>query len=127
MDRRKDLKSDSTEKRISKVPHPNRKKVRNQVELLSIDRYRNQEKPLQQARSEDRLEAAREHPLGLEKENGELGIRSIFYDRDWNQRGIAPPHYRNIPYNPETFKRRTEVQARLGHLGNIKIPDEKPK
>ncbi|QHS71754.1 Aim4p [Saccharomyces paradoxus] len=122
MDRRKDPNSNSTEKRISKVQHPNRKKVRKQVELLSIDRDRNQEEPPQQARSKDRLEAARGHTLGPEKENGELGIRSIFYDKDWNQRGIAPPHYRNIPYNPETFKRRTEVQPRLGNLGNIKIP-----
>ena len=122
MDRKKDPNNNLTERRVSKVQRPNKKKVRNQVESLSRNLERNKEGQLLQTVSKGHLEADSGHSLGREKENGELGIRSIFYDKDWNPRGTAPSHYRNIPYNPATFKRRTEVQARLGNLENIRIP-----
>ncbi|CAI4923768.1 ANM_HP_G0108060.mRNA.1.CDS.1 [Saccharomyces cerevisiae] len=122
MDRKKDPSNNLTERRVSKVQRPNKKKVRNQVESLSRNLERNKEGSQLQPKCHLEAVLGSGHSLGREKENGELGIRSIFYDKDWNPRGTAPSHYRNIPYNPATFKRRTEVQARLGNLENIKIP-----
>lgn len=52
-----------------------------------------------------------------------LGQRSIFYDPDWNADGQAPEGFRNIPYNPKTFKRRGPLITRLAGLDNIVIPD----
>ncbi|CAI4037428.1 hypothetical protein SMKI_02G3030 [Saccharomyces mikatae IFO 1815] len=124
MNQKKDQKSNLSEKRISKVQHLNKKKVRNQIELFPGETDTNQEETRQQAGLKSCSEAAPEHIYGHEKENGEYGRRSIFFDKDWNLKGIAPSHHRNIPYNPRTFKRRIEVRARLGNLSNIKIPNE---
>ena len=57
------------------------------------------------------------------KPPAELGRRSIFYDPDWNADGQAPEGFRNIPYNPTTFKRRGPLITRLAGLDNIVIPD----
>lgn len=43
MDRKKDPSNNLTERRVSKVQRPNKKKVRNQVESLSRNLERNKE------------------------------------------------------------------------------------
>ncbi|CAI4059063.1 hypothetical protein N7582_001276 [Saccharomyces uvarum] len=116
-----------TAKRVTKLQHINKKRVRDQIELLTKKPDKNQEETRLLARLKNDLQAADEHLLGYERNNGELGVRSIFYDKDWNLKGAAPPNYRNIPYNPGTFERRTEVKARLGNLENITLPGESPK
>ncbi|CAI4060166.1 hypothetical protein SUVZ_04G4050 [Saccharomyces uvarum] len=116
-----------TAKRVSKLQHLNKKRVRDQIELLTKKPDKNQEEARLLARLKNDLQAADEHLLGYEGNNGELGVRSIFYDKDWNLKGVAPSNYRNIPYNPGTFERRTEVKVRLGNLGNITLPGESPK
>ncbi|CDO95152.1 unnamed protein product [Kluyveromyces dobzhanskii CBS 2104] len=57
----------------------------------------------------------------------ELGKKSIFYDPEWNPMGRAPFGLKNIPYNPRTFKRNTEVEPRLNGLDNIPLPKEDQK
>lgn len=51
-----------------------------------------------------------------QRTNSSLGRKSIFYDPDWNPEGIPPPGERQIAYNPATFKRKTELKARLAGL-----------
>lgn len=48
--------------------------------------------------------------------DGGLGRKSIFYDPDWNPKGIPPSGERQIAYNPATFKRKIELKSRLAGL-----------
>lgn len=52
----------------------------------------------------------------------ELGKKSIFYDPDWNPSGKAPFGLKNIPYNPRTFQRETNLAPRLNGLEDIPLP-----
>ena len=62
---------------------------------------------------------------GLDKDTNELGPKSIFYDPDWNPKGEAPDGFRNVPYNPKTFKRlHNQIEEDLGSLsGKLKYPE----
>ncbi|CAI4055763.1 hypothetical protein SKDZ_02G3000 [Saccharomyces kudriavzevii ZP591] len=122
-----DPNNNPSKNRVSKLQNLSAKKVRNQIEVVAGKLDKNQGQTHLLARLKDNVKAGSDHSLGREEKNGELGIRSIFYDRDWNSKGAAPFQYRNIPYNSRTFKRRTEVKVRLGNLRNIDIPGESPK
>ena len=54
-----------------------------------------------------------------------LGTKSIFYDAEWNPEGEAPSGYRNVPYNPFTFKSRVEIKPELLGLEDIPLPPRK--
>ncbi|QID84366.1 hypothetical protein GRS66_006867 [Saccharomyces pastorianus] len=114
-------------KRVTKLQHLDKKRVRDQIELLTKKLDKNQEETRLLAKLRDDLQASDERLIGYEGNNSELGVRSIFYDKDWNPKGAAPSNYRNIPYNPGTFERRTEVKVRLRNLGNIVLPGESSK
>ena len=47
---------------------------------------------------------------------GDLGRKSIFYDADWNPNGKAPYNYKNVPYNPKTFKSLSARAVSYTHL-----------
>ncbi|SMN19601.1 similar to Saccharomyces cerevisiae YBR194W AIM4 Protein proposed to be associated with the nuclear pore complex [Maudiozyma saulgeensis] len=58
-----------------------------------------------------------------EEDLGEiLGKKSVFYDPDWNEEGVAPPGCKNVRYNEATFKRRRVVTPRLCGLNDIQLP-----
>lgn len=48
----------------------------------------------------------------------ELGTKSIFFDPEWNPKGIAPRGHKNIPYNPFTFKPK---EAGKGQANEVEI------
>ncbi|GAV46969.1 hypothetical protein ZYGR_0C00110 [Zygosaccharomyces rouxii] len=55
----------------------------------------------------------------------ELGSKSIFYDPEWNPKGLAPPGFKNVAYNPATFTRKQSSLQRHMLGINADLPEEK--
>lgn len=65
--------------------------------------------------------------MGERVSNEELGSKSIFYDPEWNPKGVAPPGFRNVAYNPTTFTRKQGSLQRHALGINIDLPKEEDK
>lgn len=116
------------EKPVEVILHGNRKESKRYNERLSSLEERKQKKKLKVVQEDSAYmdqSANQTSSAGLDKDTNELGPKSIFYDPDWNPKGEAPDGFRNVPYNPKTFKRlHNQIEEDLGSLsGKLKYPE----
>lgn len=88
--------------------------------FFDLDALREEKKPLNTNKA-NRL-------MDKKSSREELGSKSIFYDPEWNPKGLAPPGFRNISYNPITFTRKqNSFQKNTLGLQGINLPKEDEK